>query len=289
MPLLIAFALAWAIVGACHEIASEARAGAARTRDKYRHAATRRAAEIRRRGWKHPSRWALAAGTSSVVVARATGRGSVRASRAAVRGWRQGWADGKERYRQRQATREGHSQYGQDSERVSPRPKPQTYDSTNGDSQGTRHITDVEVTEEIDRMRDAPGNGHRTAQPADTNPGSRTGASNPKNEGSTTMTMPATMNGSGEAPNIESAREALRAIVATAEQATSTIDNLSASLANADMDAETLSDVAEILDAASELKEAADQALTGMDSRHSAIEEAVNAAPHVAETSFYRR
>lgn len=92
----------------------------------------------------------------------------------------------------------------------------------------------------------------------------------------------------GEAPNIEAARQALKAIAETAEQTNTAIDQLSGSLSRVDMDPETLGEVSEILEAADDLKAAADGALAGMDSRHQSMEEAVNATPHAARTEFYR-
>jgi len=93
---------------------------------------------------------------------------------------------------------------------------------------------------------------------------------------------------SGEAPNIEAARIALQAINQTADQTVAAIDNLSASLADADMDPATLGEVADILDAANALQAAANKALNGMNQRHAVVEEAINATPHVAKTEFYQ-
>lgn len=98
------------------------------------------------------------------------------------------------------------------------------------------------------------------------------------------MSVPTT----GEAPNIQAAREALTAIAEEAEQTNTAIDQLSASLSSADMDSDTLGEVSEILEAADNLKSAVDHALAGLDSRHQVMEEAVNSTPHAAKTEFYR-
>ena len=100
--------------------------------------------------------------------------------------------------------------------------------------------------------------------------------------------MPTATVTSGEAPNIEAARSALTAINQTAAQAVTAIDNLSASLAEAEMDPATLGEVADILDAANALKAAAVKALAGMNSRHAVVEEAINSTPHVAKKEFYQ-
>jgi hypothetical protein len=92
----------------------------------------------------------------------------------------------------------------------------------------------------------------------------------------------------GEAQGIQAARTALRAIAKTADNAASSIGVLAASLADADMDPATLAEVTDILEAASELRGAADKAVDGLNRRHAQIEQAVNASPHVAKTSFYR-
>ena len=92
----------------------------------------------------------------------------------------------------------------------------------------------------------------------------------------------------GGAHGIQAARTALRAIANTADDAASLIGVLAASLADADMDPATLAEVADILEAASELRGAADKAVDGLNRRHAQIEQAINATPHVAKTSFYR-
>lgn len=92
----------------------------------------------------------------------------------------------------------------------------------------------------------------------------------------------------GEAPNIEAARDALTALRAEAEQTVVRVDQLSASLQSADLDAQTLGEVAEVLEAADVMKAAADKALSGLQARHAVMEEAVNATAHAAKTGWYR-
>ena len=92
---------------------------------------------------------------------------------------------------------------------------------------------------------------------------------------------------SGEALNIDQARQTLKEIYTAASEFVSTVDNLQASLASADLDPQTLGEVAEILDAAQITQSAAEKAVQGLDSRHAHMEEAVNATPHVAKTEFY--
>jgi hypothetical protein len=93
---------------------------------------------------------------------------------------------------------------------------------------------------------------------------------------------------SGGAQGIQAARTALRAIAKTADNAASSIGVLAASLADADMDPATLAEVADILEAAGELRGAAEKAGDGMNRRHAQIEQVINATQHVAKTSFYR-
>lgn len=92
----------------------------------------------------------------------------------------------------------------------------------------------------------------------------------------------------GEAPNIEAARGALQALRAEAEQTVARVDQLSASLQSADLDSQTLGEVAEVLEAADGLKTAADKVFNGMQSRHGVMEEAVNSTPHAAKTDWYK-
>jgi hypothetical protein len=92
----------------------------------------------------------------------------------------------------------------------------------------------------------------------------------------------------GEAPNIEAARDALSALQAEADRTVARVDQLSGSLQSADLDAQTLGEVAEVLEAADAMKTAAHKALSGLDSRHGLMEEAVNATAHAAKTDWYR-
>lgn len=95
-------------------------------------------------------------------------------------------------------------------------------------------------------------------------------------------------NTTGEAPNIEAARDALSALQAEADRTVARVDQLSASLQSADLDPQTLSEVAEVLEAADAMKTAAHKALSGLDSRHGLMEEAVNSTAHAAKTDWYR-
>jgi len=102
------------------------------------------------------------------------------------------------------------------------------------------------------------------------------------------MSSTPTVDSTGEAVNIAAARAALDAIVAAANQAVGAIDNLSASMHSADLDTDTLSEVATVLEAASAMQAAAAKARSGLDDRHAVMEEAVNTTPHAAKTDFYR-
>jgi hypothetical protein len=83
-------------------------------------------------------------------------------------------------------------------------------------------------------------------------------------------------------------RAALDQISRTAAEATTTVGHLAMSLADADMDPATLTEVAAILDAAVALRGRAAACLDGLNARHARVEEAINATPHVARLSFYR-
>ncbi|MGH3321335.1 MAG: hypothetical protein ACRDN9_14385 [Streptosporangiaceae bacterium] len=87
-----------------------------------------------------------------------------------------------------------------------------------------------------------------------------------------------------EATTITSTRQTLESIASTAQRAFSVIDTLFESLEGMDLDRQSLADTAEIIEVASALRAAAVQALTGLDNRHSAVEEMVNAASHPAES-----
>ncbi|WP_163571183.1 hypothetical protein [Fodinicola feengrottensis] len=93
---------------------------------------------------------------------------------------------------------------------------------------------------------------------------------------------------SGEANNIAQTREALDAIVKQAQGFTETVDQLAAGLATQDVDPDTIGEVMEIFEATNGLRSAAYKALAGLNQRHGAMEEAVNATPHAAKTDFYK-
>jgi outer membrane murein-binding lipoprotein Lpp len=93
---------------------------------------------------------------------------------------------------------------------------------------------------------------------------------------------------SGEVTNIEQTRQALNDIHAQASEFVSTVDALSASLQAADLDTQTLGEVADIVDAAQNVQATAGAAVQGLNARHGQLEEAVNATPHAAITDFYR-
>lgn len=278
-PLLFAFALSWAILRAAEEIGSETRTGISRARlaaaARARREARARAARIRRSGTR-TERAALWIGTRGVAATRATGRGlsatgrgALRVGRSAGAGWRTGWAEGKDRhagYAARQQQRRVSRAPIDDPATTAPAPDPDP-DPTLSPRE-TEVAGDGEIGSSAFRTPGHPAGHTSHAQP----------------EGETAMSIPTT----GEAPNIQAAREALKAIAEEAEQTNTAIDSLSASLASADMDSQTLQEVSEILEAADNLKAAADHALAGLDSRHQVMEEAVNSTPHAAKTEFYR-
>lgn len=139
--------------------------------------------------------------------------------------------------------------------------------------------------------------------PGDRRPGKPTGG-----------TMPTTTN--GEVVNIEQTRRALGAIgrdamqqveianaaLASAVADAAAIEQMTASLTTADLDAQTLADIsalqeqaaageaaARALLAASEARLAAAQrAVDGLNRRHSGVEEAVNSTQHAAKTKYYQ-
>lgn len=300
MLLLFSMCLAWALVGAARQVTADTRVGLASVRDQARTATAARVARTRRTyGWSSPARWALEAGVAGVAVTRTSVRGVRRVSRAARTGWTAGWAEGKTRhaaYVARRAARTGAD------EPSAPAARQATPDRTGGGARAPvcpecgEPTVDRPPTSWLAAWGPPPEHSHTDGQPlcpvigdggyrpADPLPGRP--AEEPTQEqegGGPSMTSP-----NGEAVNIATVRETLQAIVQTAEQASSVIDNLSASLSGADIDPQTLGEVSEILDAAAALKAAATQALQGLDTRHAAMEEAVNATPHAAKTDFYR-
>lgn len=92
--------------------------------------------------------------------------------------------------------------------------------------------------------------------------------------------------GGGQA-SIGATRTTLRGLRDAAAGGAVRIETLAGSLAGADLDAATLGEVAALLDAADQMRDAAARALHGLDARHQAMEEAVTATPHAAKTSFY--
>lgn len=109
--LLFSIGIAWASLRAWEQMRGEVATATAPARARARAGRAKRAEQIRKRGWKHPSRWALAAGVGTVRTGRGTARAvratphvvrtTVRVGRAGVRGWRAGWAEGKQRGQQR--------------------------------------------------------------------------------------------------------------------------------------------------------------------------------------------
>jgi hypothetical protein len=75
-------------------------------------------------------------------------------------------------------------------------------------------------------------------------------------------------------------RDVLEAIRDASQHLVADLDDLAGWLTTLDLDKPTLHEVSEILAAAAETSVAADRALTGLNTRHATIEEAVNSAPH---------
>lgn len=98
----------------------------------------------------------------------------------------------------------------------------------------------------------------------------------------------AVANVTGEAPNIEAARNTFQELRKEAEQTVSRVDQLAASLQQAKLDPQTLGEVANVLEAADGLKASVERAYAGMNTRHSVMEEAVNSTPHAASTEWYK-
>lgn len=134
------------------------------------------------------------------------------------------------------------------------------------------------------------GRDHVCAHPAEdwkqTQDGERHGACSTDGNGTGALVMVSAT--TGEAPNIEAARTVMQALRTEAEQTVSRVDQLAGSLQSANVDAQTLGEVAEVLDNADAMKAAADKALAGLQSRHAVMEEAVNSTPHAANTDWYR-
>lgn len=147
---------------------------------------------------------------------------------------------------------------------------PHTQDAAAGNGHQPSHLDQAGAQERGSDRRGAGSlNGNGTAPPTGTG-----------------VAMASTT--TGEAPNIEAARTALQALRTEAEQTVSRVDQLAGSLQSANVDAQTLGEVAEVLDAADTMKAAAEKALSGLQSRHAVMEEAVNSTPHAANTDWYR-
>lgn len=99
---------------------------------------------------------------------------------------------------------------------------------------------------------------------------------------------PEALAGEGEAPTMDAALDALQGLRAVADRARVRVDRLAGSLRSADLDEQTLDDVAAVLDAADAMKTAAAKALTGLQDRHGQLHEAVNTTQHTADTDWYR-
>lgn len=106
-------------------------------------------------------------------------------------------------------------------------------------------------------------------------------ASTPEGEHDMTMT--------GEAATYEATQATYKEIVAKAQEFVDVVDQMQASLQSANLDAETLGDTADILDAAQSVQAAAEKALGGFESRHAQLHEAISTASvEPADTAYYR-
>jgi hypothetical protein len=92
----------------------------------------------------------------------------------------------------------------------------------------------------------------------------------------------------GEALTYEQTQATLKQMHDAATELASAVDGLQASLSSADLDRQTLGEIADILDAAQTVQSSAQRALAGLETRHAHLAEAISAAPHVAKTEFYR-
>lgn len=92
----------------------------------------------------------------------------------------------------------------------------------------------------------------------------------------------------GDGTTIGATRQALTRMRVEAGQLARELETLQASLTTAHLDHATLCDIADVLDAAGICRTTAATALAGLNARHAAMEEAVNATPHPAKTRFYR-
>jgi len=309
MTVLLSIALYYALRGAIrqwwHDVSVEARAARVRT-------ARRTAAFKKRHKPYHPGRVALTTGAVAAFTARGVVRTAAFTGRSLWTGAKAGWAEGKERAEARAARRaeaaEASAQADPDQEAtvtdgtvrlVCPgcgepirRTPPTTWNPSWGDRPRYSHLDGEPLCPEgPDGYRPASPE-QATPEDAPPEPAAPEDTSRPAGQqrspsGGEAMNSP-TVDSTGEAVNIAAARAALDAIVQAADQAVGTIDNLSASMQGADMDADTLGDVAAVLEAATAMHAAAAKARSGLDDRHAVMEEAVNTTPHAAKTDFYR-
>lgn len=327
MLVLLCFALAYALVGAATQVTRDAAGGLQAARQRAWSTATRRVANMRAAGPRHVGWWLWLTGATVYHTARYTVRGTRAVGRSVRTGWSIGWQRGRDRYAERAARRTGPPQDGApfrtfaDRWRTTRRADPRTAaDETPHDGPDPVDEGEPETTAQADPppAREASQPGHDGADDgpamtltrceqcgtfggADHECTSGQGPSTAKQQYETTSRCAAdwaNRNGTGavvmaslttgEATNIEAARYALQALRTEAEQTVARVDQLSASLQSADLDSQTLGEVAEILEAADAMKTAADKAFTGLRSRHGAMEEAVNATPHAAKTEWYQ-
>lgn len=93
----------------------------------------------------------------------------------------------------------------------------------------------------------------------------------------------------GEATTYEATQATYKEIVTKAQEFVDVVDQMQASLQSANLDAETLGDTADILDAAQSVQAAAEKALGGFESRHAQLHEAISTASvEPADTAYYR-
>ncbi|MFC5992917.1 hypothetical protein ACFQE5_01680 [Pseudonocardia hispaniensis] len=321
MLLILCFAAAYAIVGAVEQGWTDARAGARATTTRARRAAATKAEQVRRRGWRSPARWALAGGVGAGVLARGTWRVTRGAGRSLGAGWRQGWEKGKTRAVERRARRSAERDHRRDDPGAPswrhwvtgrcPRcghAARQTAAETDGCGCtnvdwscpcAQRNQRRGDVTEDV------------TPEPAE----SGAGATGPSinGPGGTIVTQHVT---TGEAATIEQTREGLSSMAAVATlhldtaaaaqseaaQLRAAAETMQASLAEVDIDPQTMADITVLLEAAhnleaaaAELEKAADatstaaqRTLDGLNARHGLVEEAINATAHTARTDWYR-
>lgn len=309
MLLLICFALSYAILGTVEQLGHDARSGTrtavGSVRERARVAADRRVARMRAGGPRTGSWWAWATGAATYHTVLYGVRGTRGVVRSVRSGWSTGWQRGRERHAAWLANRPSRPAHvpadmdrpmyaGDGDVRRAARTDAEPDEARTGEPAHVAYphepgtLYDCPGCESRCHCDDDPGHvecifdgPHRTV-------GDRPDAGPEQKEPNGGAVMAATMNGTGEAPTIEQAREALQALVAEAEQTSARVDTLSASLQAADLDAQTLGEVADVLEAADAMKAASTRALQGLDSRHAQMEEAVNSTPHAAQTSFYR-